>query len=266
METGSAPALPNYGWQHQARIPSKATSAITAALDSFVLRQAGATKHDMLLTYVKDAPCNINCSQLMQAELVYIFFKEDESPLFYDEDEDIWWVYERFWKPTQSSMTRVKSLFQSGFLKAMRQAVQKAATNNTFPPQPDGTDHYKLAFLKNTVIKLECRESVEKIIKESAMFMMRVPDFDSNPDILQLQNCVLDLKTLDFRRGRPSDMCKRASTITIPEEWLESPELIDTESIEYRDIAWNVMWSMFERKDMSKKADHHPDDHSQGSS
>jgi hypothetical protein len=74
--------------------------------------------------------------------------------------------------------------------------------------------------------------------------------------LFQLQNCVLDLRTNTFRRGMPSDMCRRASPVTLPENWLLNSDIIEAESQSICQNAWEVMWSMYKLV-----GDHHPDDH-----
>ena len=58
------------------------------------------------------------------------------------------------------------------------------------------------------------------------------------------------------RYSKPSDMTRRKSSVSVPQTWLENPDLIDAESAEMCAAAWDVMWSMFERT-----SDFHPDDH-----
>ena len=50
-------------------------------------------------------------------------------------------------------------------------------------------------------------------------------------------------------------MCLRASGVTVPEELLKHPELIEAEAKELREDAWNVLWSQFRRD-----GEHHKDD------
>ena len=73
-----------------------------------------------------------------------------------------------------------------------------------------------MTFLRKMVESLECRESVEKIIKESTVFFTNEQEYDANPVVFQLVNCVLDLLTNTFRKGRPSDLTTRYNTITVP--------------------------------------------------
>ena len=75
--------------------------------------------------------------------------------------------------------------------------------------------------------------------------------FDLNPDLFQLQNCVIDLQTNSIRYGRPADMCSRASQIAILREWLADPRVTEDASRRYGTTA--VVWSMFKRN-----GDFHP--------
>ena len=47
----------------------------------------------------------------------------------------------------------------------------------------------------------------------------------------------------------------RASPVSIPLSWLQNPSLIEPESKEWREAAWNVLWSIF-----SRDGEHHPYD------
>ena len=64
--------------------------------------------------------------------------------------------------------------------------------------------------------------------------------FDEDPDLCQLENCLLDLKTNRFRIVKAPDMCQKRSPLIVPEEWLMSPHLIDDASRVSRHMAWNV--------------------------
>ena len=52
------------------------------------------SKIEMLLEYVKSRKAEINNSQLLQAEPVYLLFAGDECPIKYDAEEDKWHVWE----------------------------------------------------------------------------------------------------------------------------------------------------------------------------
>ena len=53
-------------------------------------------------------------------------------------------------------------------------------------------------------------------------------------------------------------MNKLARPITIPEEWLADPSLIESQSKPYCESVWDVTWSMFARN-----GEHHPEDHAE---
>ena len=99
------------------------------------------------------------------------------------------------------------------------------------------------------------------------MYFDREVKFDANPDLFQLSNCVLDLKSNAFRRAVANDFCLRSSTIAIPENWLTNPSVINSESQAFRTRAWDIVWSMFKRCscedgqcDEQCACPYHPDD------
>ena len=80
--------------------------------------------------------------------------------------------------------------------------------------------------------------------------------YDSNPLIFQLFNCVVDLTTNAFRRGRPSDLTSRRSLIVVDEKWLKDPKRIAPESEDKRQKAWNIIWTIFRREGHQHALDH----------
>ena len=96
---------------------------------------------------------------------------------------------------------------------------------------------------------LECKESVDKIIKEATVSFSKEIVFNQKPYLFQLSNCVLDLKTNTFREGVPSDLTSRRSNVRIPEAWLKDFVKLEKESAPMRQKAWEVMWSIFKRQD-----------------
>ena len=68
-----------------------------------------------MVDYIQSAAANTNLSQLMQAELLYLFFKEDEMPIFYDMEADLWWVFDYYWRASKNNMTRVKARYHHFF-------------------------------------------------------------------------------------------------------------------------------------------------------
>ena len=83
--------------------------------------------------------------------------------------------------------------------------------------------------------------------EEATVYFRAEPAFDQNPDLFQLENCVLDLKAHTFRRTRPSDMCQRSSPLSLPEEWLLNPRIMQEEASPLIRKAWDVLASMFSR-------------------
>jgi phage/plasmid-associated DNA primase len=147
----------------------------------------------------------------------------------------------------------------------MREVKRKVISEGTFKTERTraseegvgkSAKHPRETFICDMVVTLEKKEHVEKLIKESQIFMEKEATFDMNPDLFQLDNCVLDLITNSFRAGRPSDMTMRASAIRIPPEWLEDKSLISQQSFEQRKLAWSIVWSIYVGQGMV-----HPHDH-----
>ena len=149
---------------------------------------------------------------------------------------------------SKGAHSRIKQKFQQELLPAMREVLGSA---QLYLSECNST----IEFIQKTIAALSCREHVIRIINETGMFFDDSVEFDTNPDLFQLSNCILDLKTNSFRRGLPSDMCRRASPVQIPEEWLRNPQKLQDESAEARQQAWRIMWSIFNRV-----GEHHPDD------
>lgn len=242
------PARPTPGWSHQDPLPDGARRALTEPLDEFVSSRVWPNSCDMLVTYVASLPPERNLSQLVVAEMAYMFFHGPECPLLYAVETDVWFVFRGRWRTSSASLTLVKAMFQQDFLPTMQRVLELARASDF----AEGN----VTFLDKTVAGLGNRLGVEALIKESAMFFDRDPKFDEKPFIFQLSNCVLDLRSNKFRPSFPSDMARRCSPISIPLEWLANPERIASESARACDGAWSVMWSMF-----SRDGPFHADDH-----
>jgi hypothetical protein len=241
------PPLPLGTWNDQPKLVAATRISATAALDEFVRTHPFPTRSELLLAYVVAIPVGRPLSQLVRAEMAYLYHHGDERPLLFEGDTDTWCIHDLRWRSVKGSLTRVKSIFQSAFLRVIREVVASARHQQTFPADNDGNNHPRMEFLEKTEACLECRESVEKLIRESAIFFDRDADFDANPWLFQCANCTLDLRTNTFRRSRPSDMCRRSSPITIPEEWLADPSMIDVEAAPLRRDSWETLWSFFKR-------------------
>ena len=63
-----------------------------------------------MLAYLAEFPPEEHMAQLTQAEFMYLLFKQKECPLFYDPDDDTWWVYNSLWRTSKGPMTRVRTL------------------------------------------------------------------------------------------------------------------------------------------------------------
>ena len=212
------PKMPQLSWTHMGNVPQGVPVSITKHLDDFIASRPGQAKQDLILQYIMALPRDINNSQLLQAEVAYLFFKESQSPLFYDMEEDMWWVYREYWQPSSNNLNRVKAMFQGCLLPAMREVANLISYRGMPPPIQGKSDSCRMQFIHRTVAALETHETAENIIREAAAFMGKPAVFDENPDLFQLQNCVLDLRSCAFRVGMPSDRCKRASPITVPKK------------------------------------------------
>ena len=76
------------------------------------------------------------------------------------------------------------------------------------------------------------------------MYFVRKIPFDSDPYTLQLDNCVLNLRTNLFETTTSSHMSLRSSTLALPEAWLLDPSLIASESAEDRRRVFKILWSL----------------------
>jgi len=214
-------------------------------LDYVLSTRAGDTREEVLLQYLIDLPSTRSLSQLVQAEMAYLFFSGHERPMLYTGDTELWQVHDMTWKPATGNLSRVKALVQSDFLYALRAARQRAADCNAFPARSEGATHPRLEFLEKMTASVECEQPVNKIIREAAIFCEKPVVFDENPWLFQLQNCVLDIRTNTFRQSKPSDMCKRSSPIKFPESWLKDPTLMEVEAPEKCDDAWDTLWTLY---------------------
>ena len=230
--------------------------SITQEVDDFMTAHPGIQdKPELILGYLQGLDDDVDNTQLLQAQLSYMFFRGPECPILYDLNTDSWFAWKHKWGSSAANLNRVKVFFQTEFLRAMREVNQLAKNRNTFPLR-DGQEHPRVTFVNKLIASLCCRESVEKIVKEASMFFAIEAEFDMNPDILQLENCVVDLELNCFRLGRPSDMTRRSSAVHVPEKWLKDPTLIETEGADMRTRAWATVWSIFKRE-----GEFHPDDH-----
>ena len=254
------PTLPpfNAGYTFAEVGQSTDSPSLTAHLDTFLRNKpVGESKVQSALRYLRELPAEIDSSQLLHAELSYICFADEHCPLIFDPAEDRWFVYDCYWKTSKSSMPRVRVHFQTTLLHMMRSVTQRAIDENYFPPPNDDEDHHRVKFLKACVKALSSREGAEKVVKEACMFFEQKAEFDTDPYLFQLQNAVVDLQTNQIRRGKPSDMCSRASPITIPDKWITNPGVVDASSAAQRQMAWDTIWSIFRREGPFHDLDHY---------
>ena len=184
---------------------------------------AALEKAALILKYVRNLDAGINNSQLLNAELVYLFFAGAECPINYNTIKDYWHVWDRRWHTTGNTLTKAKLYYQTDFLTCLRQVVRTAVTGNVFPAGADDKEHFRLTFLNKLVASVESRKSVEEIMKESAIFFAKEQHYDMEGMLFQLENCVADLRTNTFRKGIPSYLTSKCSKIHVPEKWLKKP-------------------------------------------
>ena len=183
---------------------------ISDAVDVFLERNDTiADKAELMLKYVQELSASVDNSQLLQAEIAYMCFKGPQCPLLYHASTERWCSWEEYWRPACANLTRVKVYFQTNLLQTLRRVIELAVNRDIFPNTEDGEEHFRRAFLKKAAINLVATESCLKVIRECQSFFLQDGEFDMNAYILQLQNCVVDLRTDDFRRNQPSDLTSR---------------------------------------------------------
>ena len=99
----------------------------------------------------------------------------------------------------KGTLTRVKSKFKFEFLLAIKGTLHLMQASGSFP-QTDGEDHPKIDFIN---CGPQWQGGVLKIVNECAMYFDTEIEFDVAPDLFQLGNCILDLKSNTFRRALP---------------------------------------------------------------
>ena len=120
----AAPQLPNKSWANMQAVPDQhQAKTITADLDAFIRNNAGLGRVDLILHYVRNLGDDINNSQLLAAELVYLFFADAECPINYNASSDYWHVWDGRWHTTGQTISHVKLYFQTDLLQAMRQVL-----------------------------------------------------------------------------------------------------------------------------------------------
>lgn len=242
------PSLPDMGWGHQKAVTPLAGDEFTKYLDTFVTANPSLEKAALLLKFLSGKR-DTEYAPLVQGELGYLFFHGKESRVFFDPEEDKWYVWDLLWRACKpGSLTRVTRLFRGSFRTAMHSVRNLAEASGACPPGVDGERHPRLEFLDKMLQALDCREGTEKMVKECAIFLTRSAVFDVNPWIFQLQNCVLDLIENVFRESRPSDMSMRSSPIELPKEWLADIRVLMAQSEPERKKAWDILWSQFDRQ------------------
>ena len=212
------PEPPRAEWSRIVSAAARTTNAsLTGRLDEFLAQHANAPKTSLLYVYYKELPDHHNLSQLLQAQLAYLFFQGDQCPIMYSSRDDEWWVWDQTWRVVKRSLARVKAIFQARFLPVFQEVARRCRAEKCFGEGEDGNPHPKQQFLDKTAAALECQQGVEKIIRESAMLFDGEAAFDLDPFLFQLSNCVVDLRSNTIRPGRPTDMTSLRSPIRVPQ-------------------------------------------------
>ena len=247
LSAAGVPQLPSMSWEHMASVPKAADTSLTKELDVLAASWIGHPKPDLMLAYLAQLSSDANLSGLAKADMAYLFFAGVTAPpLIYNAEYEVWYVWAKRWSVSKGNLTRVKAKFQQEFLPCMVSTLREALRRQLFPKVND-EEHPKITFLRSIIGDLNSATGVLRIVKEAAMYFDKDIKFDCDPDIWQFDNCVLDLKTNAFRRVRASDMCLRRSHLSIPEEWLLNPSVIEQVSMPMRERAWTVMWSLFKQ-------------------
>ena len=137
--TRHTPELPALNFGHQPDVGIATKEVVTAKLDRFALENRGAGKAEMVFQYIHSRPDSVGNSQLFSAEVAYLFFWDEQRPILYDLEDDIWWVFDSYWKPSPTNLTRVKALYQTLLLPTMRTVRASAAARGVWPDkEPHG--------------------------------------------------------------------------------------------------------------------------------
>ena len=97
----------------------QSTPSMTSALDSFIGRNRGRTKVEMMASYLARLSADQNDSQLLMAELTYLFFKEGEDTrVIHSSVHNCWFVWRGKWEECGAPHDPVNGLFQCELLPA----------------------------------------------------------------------------------------------------------------------------------------------------
>ena len=148
--------------------------SLTLDLDQFLSRlPAGVSRETAILRYVLSVPETHGNSQMLEAQVAYLYFAGDLCPLFYDPAFDVWYVWNQYWKTSKNSMTRVRVYFQTSLLNGIRSVVSLARAGNHLPKDQNGEDHYRMTFLLDYIRALTNQQSADKVVRESSMFLLQ---------------------------------------------------------------------------------------------
>ncbi|CAK0809460.1 unnamed protein product, partial [Prorocentrum cordatum] len=257
------PEPPRAEWSRMVAAAARTTNAsLTGRLDEFLARRANAPKTSLLCVYYTELPDHHNLSQLLQAQLAYLFFQGDQCPIMYCSRDGDWWVWDQTWRVVKLSLTRVKAIFQARFLPVFQEVAGRCRAEKCFGEGEDGNPHPEQQLLDKTAAALEWQQGVEKIIRESAMLFDGEATFDKDPLLFQLSSCVVDLRSNTIRPGRPADATCPRSPIRVPQRivmfgdrWLQNSDLVESESADDRQRSWSILRSLYKRE-----GDRRPDD------
>ena len=95
MSQMAPPELPRAEWNRFVAAGARATTAsLTGHLDQFLTQRVNAPKNSMLYVYFRELPDHRNLSQLLQAQLAYLFFQGEQCPIMYCSRDDDWWAWD----------------------------------------------------------------------------------------------------------------------------------------------------------------------------
>ena len=116
MVAGQRPAPPKHSCSSLVDFPcveGNAKETLTTALDKFLKDNAQSPRTDVVLKYVQSIGPSTNLTQLLQAQLAYLWFHGEECPLFYASATDEWYVWDQKWRASRIMREKFASLFRT---------------------------------------------------------------------------------------------------------------------------------------------------------
>ena len=111
-----------------------------------------------------------------------------------------------------NTFTKVELYFQTDLLQALRAVKQKAIQENVFPPSSpdDDSEHPRLNFVSKMVATLECKESVEKLMKECTIFFSKEQMYDTQSTCSSFPTaCLTSTKMYSARVNRQTSLADK---------------------------------------------------------